>query len=113
MRLPWIRFSDALADITMPYETLASRHGVRVVRDSASAIDADKRIVRLASGANALGVAKAVNQTALYKEAASALKVSLPKSDMRSSKMVDGITWDGSNPAKYADGFKVRAGAAA
>jgi nitrate/nitrite transport system substrate-binding protein len=57
-------------------------------------------------------VARQVNQTALYKEAASALKVSLPKSDLRSSKLIDGVVWDGKDPAKYADGFKVRASAA-
>jgi nitrate/nitrite transport system substrate-binding protein len=56
-----------------------------------------------------LGVAKAINQVELYKQGAAAAKVSLPKSDMRVSKMVDGVTWDGKDPAKYADGFKVRA----
>jgi nitrate/nitrite transport system substrate-binding protein len=58
-----------------------------------------------------LGVAKAINQTALYKQAASALKVSIPKSDLRSSKLIDGVVWDGKDPAKYADSFKVRAAA--
>lgn len=56
-----------------------------------------------------LAVAKAVNRTDIYKQAALAAKASVPKSDMRSSKFIDGITWDGSNPAKYADGFKVKA----
>jgi nitrate/nitrite transport system substrate-binding protein len=56
-----------------------------------------------------LAVAKVVNRTDIYKQAAAAAKVSLPKGDMRSSKMIDGITWDGTNPAKYADGFKVKA----
>jgi NADPH-dependent 2,4-dienoyl-CoA reductase/sulfur reductase-like enzyme len=42
--------SKTLRDLTVPYSGL-EKHGVRVVRDSASAIDADKRIVRLASGA--------------------------------------------------------------
>ncbi len=60
-----------------------------------------------------LGVAKQVNQVALYKEAASALKINIPKSEMRSSKFIDGVVWDGKDPAKYADGFKVRAGTAA
>jgi len=60
-----------------------------------------------------LGVASKINQTALYKEAASALKVSVPKSDLRTSKLVDGTVWDGKEPAKYADSFKVRAAAAA
>jgi nitrate/nitrite transport system substrate-binding protein len=56
-----------------------------------------------------LGVAKSINQTALYSQAATALKVSVPKDPMRSSKMIDGVTWDGKDPAKYADSFKVRA----
>jgi nitrate/nitrite transport system substrate-binding protein len=59
-----------------------------------------------------LAVAKQINQTELYKQAASQVKVALPKSDLRTSKMVDGVTWDGKEPAKYADGFKVRASAA-
>jgi nitrate/nitrite transport system substrate-binding protein len=56
-----------------------------------------------------LAVAKAVNRTDIYKQAALAAKANVPKSDMRSSKLIDGITWDGSNPAKYADGFKIKA----
>jgi nitrate/nitrite transport system substrate-binding protein len=59
-----------------------------------------------------LAVAKSINQTALYKQAASAMKVNVPASDLRSSKMIDGVVWDGKDPAKYADGFKVRASAA-
>jgi len=38
-----------MADITTPYTGLA-RYGVKVVRDSASAIDADRKLVRLAGG---------------------------------------------------------------
>ncbi len=60
-----------------------------------------------------LGVAKAINQTELYKQAAAQVKVSVPKSDLRTSKLVDGTVWDGKDPAKYADGFKVRGAAAA
>ncbi len=59
-----------------------------------------------------LGVAKQVNQIEIYKQAAAQLKVSVPKSDMRSSKLIDGVVWDGKEPAKYADAFKVRASAA-
>ncbi|GAB4087425.1 CmpA/NrtA family ABC transporter substrate-binding protein [Hydrogenophaga soli] len=55
-----------------------------------------------------LGVAKAINQIDLYKDAAAASKTPLPKSDMRSHKLVDGVVWDGKDPAKYADGFKVK-----
>lgn len=39
-----------MADITVPYDGLARNHGVRVVRDTATAIDVEKRLVRLAGG---------------------------------------------------------------
>ena len=42
--------SRTMADITVPYTTLAQRHGVRVVRDSVARIDPGKREVVLASG---------------------------------------------------------------
>jgi NADPH-dependent 2,4-dienoyl-CoA reductase/sulfur reductase-like enzyme len=41
-----------LADITVSYDTLVSRHGVKWVRDEAAGIDADKKTVTLASGAS-------------------------------------------------------------
>ena len=56
-----------------------------------------------------LAVAKQVNQIDIYKQAATAAKASIPKDVMRTSKMVDGTVWDGKDPKKYADGFKVRA----
>ena len=56
-----------------------------------------------------LAVAKQINQVDLYKQAASALKVSVPKDVMRTSKMIDGVVWDGKDPKKYADSFAVRA----
>lgn len=56
-----------------------------------------------------LGVAKAINQVDLYRQAATALKVNVPKDVMRSSKLIDGSVWDGKDPARYADSFKVRA----
>jgi nitrate/nitrite transport system substrate-binding protein len=60
-----------------------------------------------------LAVAKQINQIDLYKQAAAQLKISVPKSDFRSSKLIDGVVWDGKDPAKYADSFKIRAAAAA
>jgi nitrate/nitrite transport system substrate-binding protein len=59
-----------------------------------------------------LAVAKQVNQIELYKQGATAAKASLPKDPMRASKLVDGVVWDGKDPAKYADSFKVRASVA-
>ncbi len=56
-----------------------------------------------------LAVAKQINKIDLYKEAATAAKASIPKDVMRSSKLLDGVVWDGKDPAKYADGFKVKA----
>jgi sulfide dehydrogenase [flavocytochrome c] flavoprotein subunit len=44
--------SKQLADITMPYTALASRHGVKLVKDTAAAIDLARKSVRLAGGAS-------------------------------------------------------------
>ncbi len=68
-----------------------------------------KRWGLLKSHPDYLAVAKQVNQTALYKQAAAQLKVSVPTSDLRTSKLIDGLLWDGKDPAKYADSFKVKA----
>jgi hypothetical protein len=56
-----------------------------------------------------LGVARRVNRIGLYREAAQALGVPLPASALRSSRLLDGKVWDGSDPAAYADSFAVRA----
>lgn len=56
-----------------------------------------------------LAVAKQVNQIELYTQAASAMKVSVPKDPLRTSKLMDGVVWDGRDAKKYADAFKVKA----
>ncbi len=56
-----------------------------------------------------LAVAKQINRVDIYKQAASALNVPVPANPMRSSRLLDGSTWDGSSPAKYADSFKIHA----
>ncbi|WP_137895979.1 CmpA/NrtA family ABC transporter substrate-binding protein [Ramlibacter sp. 2FC] len=56
-----------------------------------------------------LAVAKQINQVDLYKSVASAMKISVPKDPMRTSKLIDGVVWDGKDPRKYADGFKIKA----
>ncbi len=48
-----------LADITIPYDKLVSRHGVRMLRTTVAAIDLDKRQARLADGTT-LGYDKAI-----------------------------------------------------
>jgi NADPH-dependent 2,4-dienoyl-CoA reductase/sulfur reductase-like enzyme len=42
--------SKSMSDITTPYDNLSKRHGVTLVRDMVVSIDADKRLVKLASG---------------------------------------------------------------
>ena len=56
-----------------------------------------------------LNVAKQINRIDLYKGIASALNVSVPKDVLRTSKLMDGVVWDGKDPKKYADGFKIHA----
>ena len=56
-----------------------------------------------------LAVAGQVNQIELYKQAAAQLKVPVPKEPMRMVKFLDGATWDGRDPKRYAGEFKVRA----
>ncbi|MBI2746699.1 MAG: ABC transporter substrate-binding protein [Burkholderiales bacterium] len=56
-----------------------------------------------------LAVAKQINQIDIYKQAATAAKASVPKDVMRTSKMIDGVVWDGKDPKKYADSFKIKA----
>ena len=56
-----------------------------------------------------LAVAKKVNRIDIYRQAAAAAGVAVPKSDMRSHKLIDGVVWDGKDPKKYAASFKVHA----
>jgi sulfide dehydrogenase [flavocytochrome c] flavoprotein chain len=44
--------SKSMSDITSSYDALSAKHGVTVVRDKATAIDAQKKIVALQNGAN-------------------------------------------------------------
>lgn len=53
--------------------------------------------------------AQQVNQIKLYTEAATQLKITVPDSPMRSATLIDGVVWDGADPAKYAASFKIRA----
>ncbi len=68
-----------------------------------------KRWGMLKSDPDYLAVAKKVNQIELYSQAASQVGVPVPKDPMRSSKLMDGVVWDGKDPAAYATGFKIKA----
>jgi nitrate/nitrite transport system substrate-binding protein len=56
-----------------------------------------------------LTVAKQINHIDIYKQAATASKTPVPKDVLRTSKFMDGVVWDGKDPKKYADSFKVKA----
>jgi ABC-type nitrate/sulfonate/bicarbonate transport system substrate-binding protein len=53
-------------------------------------------------------IASAINQTALYREAAALAGVSVP-AETRSDRLCDGLIWDGSDPGAYLDAFAMRA----
>ncbi|WP_271105477.1 CmpA/NrtA family ABC transporter substrate-binding protein [Pseudomonas tohonis] len=55
-----------------------------------------------------LGVARQVQRLDLYRQAAEALGIEVP-GPMRSATLMDGVTWDGSDPAGYARGFRLHA----
>jgi len=57
---------------------------------------------------NYLDVAKKVNQIEIYRQAAAMAKANLPRDVMRTSRLIDGVVWDGKDPVKYAGGFKVK-----
>lgn len=56
-----------------------------------------------------LAVAKKVNRIDVYKQAAMAADVVLPKSEMRGATLIDMVQWDPSKPKAYADSFKIHA----
>lgn len=56
-----------------------------------------------------LAIAKKINRIDVYRQAAAAVGgISVPASDMRSSTLIDGKVWDGSNPAEYANSFAMK-----
>jgi nitrate/nitrite transport system substrate-binding protein len=55
-----------------------------------------------------LSVARQVNRLDVYRDAAAMAKVSLPKDPMRTSKLIDGVVWDGKDPKRYAGAFKIK-----
>ncbi len=62
----------------------------------------------LKSDPDYLAVARKVNRIDIYKDAATAAKASVPKDPMRTTKLIDGVVWDGKDPKQYAGSFKVK-----
>lgn len=56
-----------------------------------------------------LAVARQVQQLDIYRDAATAVGVAAWGKEMRSSQLLDGKVWDGSDPAAYARSFKLHA----
>ncbi|CAI8700135.1 two-component system, oxyanion-binding sensor [Pseudomonas sp. IT-93MI4] len=56
-----------------------------------------------------LAVARQVQQLDIYREAATAVGIAAWGKEMRSSQLLDGKVWDGSDPAGYARSFKLHA----
>ena len=42
--------SRTLADLTSPYDNLSKRHGIKIIQESVTSIDPDKKVVKLSSG---------------------------------------------------------------
>ena len=89
-------FNDGLA--TFPY-----------LSDGMWFLTQHKRWGLLKTDPDYLAVAKQVNRIDIYRAAATAAKVPVPKDPMRASKLMDGVVWDGRDPAKYAASFAIRA----
>jgi nitrate/nitrite transport system substrate-binding protein len=66
-----------------------------------------RRFGLLKSDPDYLAVAKAVNRLDLYAEVAGALGLPIPPSPLRTSKLIDGGIWDGTDPKAYAHSFKI------
>ena len=62
----------------------------------------------LKSDPDYLAVAKQINRIDIYREASTLAKASVPKDVMRTSKLVDGVVWDGKDPKRYALSFPVK-----
>lgn len=63
----------------------------------------------LKSDPDYLAVARQINRIDIYKQAAAAVgNVPLPSSEMRSSVLMDGKRWDGSDPAGYLNSFNIQ-----
>ena len=56
-----------------------------------------------------LGIARRIHRLDLYRSAAEALGIAVPEKPMRTSTLLDGSVWDGSDPAGYARSFAIHA----
>ena len=55
-----------------------------------------------------MAVASKVNRIDIYQQAAQALEIAVPEDVMRTSRLMDGVVWDGHNPDAYVNQFSIR-----
>jgi len=55
-----------------------------------------------------MAVASRVNRIDVYQQAAQALEISTPENVMRTSRLMDGVVWNGHNPDAYVNQFSIR-----
>jgi len=53
-------------------------------------------------------IASRLHRIDLYRDVALSLGIPVPDSPLRTSRLIDGVAWDGRNPAAYADAFDIR-----
>lgn len=106
------RYEDGLG------KTWQDAHAMRFFNDGAVSypwlsdgiwfLTQQKRWGLLKSDPDYLAVARQINRSELYTQAATAVGgISVPTSQMRSSTLIDGKVWDGSAPAAYANSFAI------
>jgi nitrate/nitrite transport system substrate-binding protein len=67
-----------------------------------------KRWGLLKSAPDYLALASKVNRIDMYKQAADAIEIHVPQEVMRTSRLMDGVVWDGQDPDRYAVQFSIR-----
>jgi len=67
-----------------------------------------KRWGLLKSAPDYLALASKVNRIDMYKQAADAIEIHVPQEVMRTSRLMDGVVWDGQDPDRYAAQFSIR-----
>ena len=62
----------------------------------------------LKSAPDYLALASKVNRIGMYEQAADAMEIHVPQEVMRTSRLMDGVVWDGQDPDRYAAQFSIR-----
>lgn len=107
------RYQDGLAHSWDDGHALAFHRGGEVnfpyLSDATWFMSQFKRWGLLRAHPDYRALAGAVNRIDLYQGGAALAGVALPAAAVRTSALLDGVVWDGSDPASYAAGFALRA----